>query len=87
MNTKKLIEEALLKSETLQVEERALVVDSILLSLSPPRELCCPIRPLTEIDKKWALLAKKRLSEIRAGSVSAASGEEVFKKIWDRFSK
>jgi len=72
MNTKKIIDEAV----SLPVEERALIVDSLLRSLNPPE---------SEIDKKWAAIAKRRLAELRSGSVKTVRGEEVFEKIWKRF--
>jgi len=59
------------------VEERAMVIDSLLRSLNPPE---------TDIDKKWMVVAKRRLAEFRSGEVKPVSGEEVFKKIWNRFS-
>ena len=74
MKTKELIDEAVL----LPVEERALVVDSLLRSLNQPE---------TEFDKKWAVVARKRLAEMRSGSVEAVPGEKVFEKIWERFDK
>lgn len=74
MNTKQLIDEAVL----LPVEERALVVDSLLRSLNQPE---------SEIDKKWAKEASRRLAELRSGSVEAIPGEEVFAKVWKRFEK
>lgn len=74
MSKKELIDELI----SLPVEERALVVDSLLRSLNPPD---------SEIDKKWATVARKRLSEIRDGTVSSVPGEEVFEKIWKRFNK
>jgi hypothetical protein len=74
MNTQKLIAEAV----SLPVEERALVVDSLLRSLNQPE---------SEIDKKWATVAQKRLLELRTGSVAAVSGEDVFNTIWERFGK
>ncbi len=74
MKTKQLIDEAI----SLPVEERALVVDSLLRSLNPPE---------SEIDKVWAIEAKRRLDDIRFGRVKAISGEEVFKKVWERFEK
>jgi len=72
MKIKDLIDEA----ESLPVEERAMVVDSLLRSLNPPE---------SEIDKKWAAVARRRLEEIRSGSVETIPGEQVFGKIWKRF--
>ena len=72
MNTKQLIEEAV----SLPVEERALVIESLLRSLNSPE---------SEIDRKWTEEAKRRLVEIRSGSVESISGEEVFDKVWKRF--
>ena len=74
MNTKELIDEAV----SLPVEERALVVDSLLRSLNQPE---------SEIDKKWASVAQRRLVEIRSGTVDSVPGEEVFEEIWKRFEK
>lgn len=73
MKTADLIAEAI----SLPVEERARVVDLLLKSLNPPE---------TEIDQKWALVAKRRLAELRTGEVVAVPGNEVFRKIWNRFS-
>ncbi len=74
MKTKELIDEAV----SLPVEERALVIDSLLRSLNQPE---------SEIDRKWAAVAQRRLTEIRSGTVDAVPGEEVFEKIWKRFDK
>jgi putative addiction module component (TIGR02574 family) len=74
MNTKNLIAEAV----SLPVEERALIVDSLLRSLNQPE---------SEIDKKWAIVAKRRLAEMKAGAVKAVPGQEVFDKVWERFDK
>ena len=73
MKTKDLIAEAI----SLPVEERAMVVDSILRSLNPPD---------SDIDRKWAAIAKQRIAELRSGEAIAVPGDEVFKKIWKRFS-
>ena len=73
MKTKKLIEEAI----SLPAEERARVVDSLLRSLTPPD---------ARVDKKWASVAKQRLKELQSGEVTAAPGDEVFMRIWKRFS-
>ena len=74
MNTKEIIDEAV----SLPVEERALVVDSLLRSLNPPE---------SAIDNKWAAVAQRRLNDIRAGSVKPVPGEEVFDRIWNRFNR
>jgi len=74
MNIKYLIEEAV----SLPVEDRALVVDSLLHSLNQPE---------SEMDKKWANEAKRRLDEFRKGRVDAVSGEDVFGKVWARLEK
>ncbi len=73
MKTKDLIAEAI----SLPVEERVIVVDSLLKSLNPPE---------SDIDQKWAAVTKRRLKELRSGEVAAIPGDEVFKKIWKRFS-
>jgi putative addiction module component (TIGR02574 family) len=74
MKTKDLIAEA----TSLPVEERAMVVDSLLKSLNPPE---------TEIDKKWAAVARRRLEELRSGLVKAVPGDQVFEKIREKYSK
>jgi putative addiction module component (TIGR02574 family) len=74
MNTKELIQQAI----ALPVEERALVVDSLLRSLNPPQ---------SEIDAQWVVEAKRRLAELRSGKVEAIPGEAVFEQIWDRFKR
>ncbi|WP_024327835.1 addiction module protein [Thioalkalivibrio sp. AKL19] len=74
MKIKDLIDEA----ESLPVEDRALVVDSLLRSLNPPD---------AGVDRKWAAVSRKRLEEIRSGTVAAIPGEQVFEKIWHRFER
>jgi putative addiction module component (TIGR02574 family) len=71
MNTKQLIDEAV----SLPVEERALLVDSLLRSLNQPE---------SEIDKKWATEANRRLAELRSGQVQAIPADDVFAKVWKR---
>jgi len=72
--TQDLIDDAI----SLPIEERALLVDSLLRSMNPSNE---------ENDQKWAAEAKSRLEELRSGKVKSISGEEIFKKIWKRFEK
>ena len=74
MNTKELIDEAI----SLPIEKRVLVVDSLLQSLNQPE---------SEIDKKWNEIAQKRLMELRSGEVESISGEQVFKKIREKFER
>jgi putative addiction module component (TIGR02574 family) len=69
---KELMEEVV----SLPVEERAIVADSILRSLNPPE---------SDIDRKWAQVAQRRLTELRTGKVKPVPGEEVFARIWKRF--
>ena len=65
------------EAELLPVEERTIVVDSLLRTLNPPDP---------EIDRKWAAVAKRRLDELRSGHVEPIPGEEVFAKIRQRFA-
>ncbi len=74
MKIKDLIAEAV----SLPVEERAMVVDSLLKSLNPPE---------SGIDRKWAAVARRRLEQLRSGEAQAVPGEEVFQRIWKRFTK
>lgn len=74
MKAKDLIKEAI----SLPVEDRLIVVDSLLKSLNTPE---------SEIDKKWAEVAKNRLKELRSGDVEAVPGEEVFKRVWNKYTK
>ena len=73
MPMKDLIAEAI----SLPVEERAILADTILKSLNPPD---------SDMDRRWAAVARRRLAELRSGQVEAVPGDEVFMKIWKRFS-
>ena len=57
------------EAESLPVEERAIVIDSLLRSLNAPDP---------EIDRQWILAAKRRLAELRSGEVKSIPGEDVF---------
>ncbi len=74
METKNLIQEVI----SLPIEERAIIVDSILRSLNPIS---------SEIDTKWIKVAKKRLEELKSGRIKPVPGNEVFDKVWKRFSQ
>ena len=71
MTTKELIAEAV----SLPVEDRALVAESLLRSLNAPE---------TDIDRKWAKVARRRLAELRSGKVTPVSGEDVLARVWKR---
>ena len=66
------MKEIIQEAESLPVEERAIIIDSLLKTLNSPSG---------EIDAEWAKVAKRRLSEVRAGKVKAVPWDEVFKKI------
>jgi len=66
------------EAESLPVEERAMVVDSLLRSLNPPDP---------EIDRQWIDTARRRLADLRSGEVKPIPGEDVFARVEARFSK
>lgn len=72
MKIKDLIAEAV----SLPVEERVLVLDSLLKSLNSPE---------TDVDNKWANLAKQRLNQLRSGKVETIPADKVFQRIWNNF--
>jgi putative addiction module component (TIGR02574 family) len=72
------IKEIIQEAESLPVEERAMVIDSLLRSLNPPS---------MEIDREWVKVAKRRLAKLRSGAVKPIPGNEVFGKIRERFEK
>ena len=72
MSTKDLIEQA----TSLPVEQRALLVDSLLKSLNAPSQ---------EMDEKWSAVARRRLQELRSGEKTAVPGDDVFDHVWKRF--
>jgi len=74
MNTKELINEVV----ALSVEDRTLLVDSLLRSLDQPE---------SDIDKEWAGVANRRLIEMRSGKVQPVPGEEVYERVRNRFTR
>ncbi|MHB8909696.1 MAG: addiction module protein [Syntrophales bacterium] len=73
-DTKDIIQEV----AALPVEERVIVVDSILRTLNPPNP---------DIDKEWVAVAKRRLAELRSGRVRPVPGDHVFARIRERFAR
>ena len=74
LSTEKLIDEVL----SLPIEERAVIADYLLKSMNPADP---------ETDQKWLEVAKTRLNELESGETEGIPGDEVFKKIWERFSE
>jgi len=74
MSTEDLIAEA----QSLPLEERVAMVDTLLRSLNPPN---------SDIDARWAEVARQRWDELRSGEVEAVPGEEVFARILGRLSR
>ncbi|HDP99056.1 MAG TPA: addiction module protein [bacterium] len=74
LTTEELIDQA----ASLPIEERAVIIDSLLKTINPMDYI---------VDRKWLEIAKRRVQEFRAGVVKPIPGEEVFQKVKDRFSK
>lgn len=73
-SAKEIVEQA----ETLPVEDRLLVVDSLLRTLNPPD---------AEVDRKWAEVAKRRLAELRSRRATPLPGAEVLARARERFAR
>jgi hypothetical protein len=69
-------DDLILEIQSLPVEERARVADSVLRSLN---------QTASKVDQKWTSLASKRLQDIRTGSVKPVADDFVFNEIWHRF--
>ena len=63
------MKEIIQEAESLPVEERAMVIDSLLRTMNPP---------VAAIDGEWVKVAKRRLAELRSGAVKPVPGNEVF---------
>ena len=72
------IKEIIKEAESLPIEERAVLVDSLLRTLNPPD---------SKIDSEWIKAAKRRLEDLRTGQVKAVLGDIVFDKSRKRFGK
>ena len=72
--TNRLIEQI----ESLPVDERIRVADSVLKSLNSVDQ---------ETEDEWITEAENRLRDLKSGKVKSIPGEEVFEKIQKRFSK
>jgi putative addiction module component (TIGR02574 family) len=74
MKTQQLIAEAM----SLPVEERTILVDSLLQSLNAPG---------ADTERQWLAEAERRLRQVRSGQVRLIPGDEVFGSIKRRFSR
>lgn len=72
--TREIIQEA----TALPVEERVIVIDSLLRSLNVPD---------AETDRQWSAVAQRRLAELRGGRVRSVLGDQVFVRIKERFAR
>jgi hypothetical protein len=72
------VQDLIREASELPVEERALLVDSLLRTLNAPDP---------DIDRAWAEVAKQRLAGIRSGRVTPVPGDEVLSKLQERFKK
>jgi putative addiction module component (TIGR02574 family) len=68
-----IIEEAV----SLPSDKRAELVDILMQSLNTTQDLSC--------DKLWIKEAEKRYNDLKAGSLTPVSAEEVFNSIRKRF--
>jgi putative addiction module component (TIGR02574 family) len=71
-------EELIEQVESLPIEERARVVDSVLRTFH---------RSDPDVDRAWAKVALQRLEELRSGRVKPIPFEDVFNEIRERFPK
>lgn len=70
------VKEILEQAESLPLEERAFVVDSLLKTLN---------RPDPEVDRKWVEEAQRRLGELRSGRLKPVPAEDVLAKAREHF--
>jgi len=64
--------------EVLPIELKTKLVDRLLTSLNPLND---------SVDNAWIKEANRRKKELETGAVVTVSGDEVFKKIQERFER
>lgn len=72
------VQEIIAEAESLPVEDRLMVIDSLLRTINPSS---------VQIEAEWMKVARRRLSELRSGRAKAIPGDEVFARIRRRFEK
>ena len=65
-------------ADGLSVELKAQLIDKLLYSVNPEQK---------EIDEIWAVEAERRIDEVATGKVKTIPGEEVFRKVRERFGE
>ncbi|MCB2155201.1 addiction module protein [bacterium] len=65
-------------AESLPVEDRARIVESLLKTLNSSDP---------ETDRKWAEVARRRLQDLQSGSVEGVPAEAVFEKIMHKYGQ
>jgi len=69
------VREIIQEASTLPVEDRALIIDSLLRTMNQPDN---------EIDRAWVAVAQQRLEDLRSGKVHGIPGEEVIGRFRQR---
>jgi putative addiction module component (TIGR02574 family) len=72
------IKDLIQEAAALPIEERIILVDSLLRTLNVPNP---------DIDAEWIGVAKRRLAELRTGRVNPIPGDQVFARIRERFGR
>lgn len=71
-------QEIIHEAASLPVEERAIIVDTLLRTLNTPDP---------GFDQEWFTVARRRLDELNTGKVNGIPGTEVMAKLHERFSR
>ncbi len=71
-------EDLFAEAASLPVEERAVLADFILKSLTPTD---------VEIDQQWRQIVRQRVQQIRSGQVEMVPADEVFRRIRERLAE
>lgn len=66
------IKDFIREASDLSVEDRAIIIDSLLRTLN---------KPDPDIDRAWSEDARRRLDEMRSGRIRPVPGDEVFSRI------
>lgn len=72
------VREIIQEAATLPVEDRALIIDSLLRTMNQPDN---------EIDREWIAIATRRRAELQSGAVRGIPGDEVFARFRLRFQR